>query len=333
MAIDFETLLAPATGDDRTGPDLAYDPERHLIEQAFEVSVSIDASGVVAAGRDIDWAAIVAAIVHQSDRTKDVWLAVYLCRAGARAKQLATIEVGVAFLAGLLETYWDDAHPRLEEYGFQGRKGACDTLTTFREFILPLQQVPLIDHPRLGRFNGHDFDRFHRNGEAEEGYSLFRAVLAEQGDALGLDETIARLDAIRDGLRRVDDVLVRNAGQDNGTNFKPVYDALAAIRVAANAFAPRSPDAAIMDAVAEDEGVPVEARRVGSASVRGRDDVARVLDLVIDYYRRHEPGSPVPLLLERAKAWVALDFMAILQDISPNSMDDAHKLLRTREPN
>ena len=45
MALDVETLLTAVSEDAPSGPDLAYDPERQEIEQAFESSVSIDASG------------------------------------------------------------------------------------------------------------------------------------------------------------------------------------------------------------------------------------------------------------------------------------------------
>jgi type VI secretion system protein ImpA len=64
--------------------------------------------------------------------------------------------------------------------------------------------------------------------------------------------------------------------------------------------------------------------------VRNRDDVARVLDLVLDYYRLHEPSSPVPMLVERARGWIGLDFMAVLEDIAPNAIGDAQAILRLR---
>jgi type VI secretion system protein ImpA len=170
MKLDLDRLLAPVPGDNPAGPDLAYDPQRHEIEQAFETSVSIDASGVVETG-EADWRAIIAAIAALSDRTKDVWLPVYLCRAGAQAGQLDAVAIGAQLLAGLLETFWADLHPRLEEYGVQGRKAACDTLAAHREFVGPLGRVALADHERLGRFTADDLVRFHRGGESEEGYA------------------------------------------------------------------------------------------------------------------------------------------------------------------
>jgi type VI secretion system protein ImpA len=55
--------------------------------------------------------------------------------------------------------------------------------------------------------------------------------------------------------------------------------------------------------------------------------VVRTLDQLIDYYRRREPGSPVPVALVRAKKWVGMDFLAVLRDISPESLDEVRKIL------
>ena len=69
-----------------------------------------------------------------------------------------------------------------------------------------------------------------------------------------------------------------------------------------------------------------------SGRVDTRDDVIRALDAINDYYRRREPSSPVPLVLERAKAWVNMDFMSVLKDISPDGVDEAIKVLMRRPP-
>ena len=126
--MELEELLAPVSEEEPCGPDLAYDPERGQLEQAFESSASIDTSGEASAAAEIDWRSIIAQIEAQSARTKDIWLAVYLCRAGARSGQLSVVETGAQYLAGLMERYWDNLHPQLEEYGFQGRKGPCESL-------------------------------------------------------------------------------------------------------------------------------------------------------------------------------------------------------------
>jgi len=330
MALDVQKLLAAIPGDNPVGPDLAYDPVRHHIEQAFDASVSIDASGVADSVADTDWRPIISAIVTQFDQTKDVWLAVYLCRAGVQAGRLGIVGIGAQALAGLLERYWPQVHPGLDEYGFQGRKGACDTLVTFREFVGPLGRATLVEHNRLGRFTAADLVRFHRGGETEEGYGLFRAAV-EEGLVEGLLDAKSALDLITDGFQRSDAVLVQHAGQDSGTNFAAVYALIADIQTAIVAFLP--PRVGAEDGVLElAEHDATTSTAAVHAEIRNRDDVIRQLALVIDYYSRNEPASPVPLLLERAKTWVALDFLSVLRDISPGAIDDARAILQARNP-
>ena len=43
---------------------------------------------------------------------------------------------------------------------------------------------------------------------------------------------------------------------------------------------------------------------------------------IIEYYKKNEPSSPVPVLLRRAKALVGADFMTIIKDMAPNGVEN-----------
>jgi type VI secretion system protein ImpA len=307
MAVELEQLIAPVSETDAVGPDLAYDPERQEIEQAFETSA--------ADGDSVDWRKIVQLIEKQSARTKDIWLAVYLCRAGARWGQIALVETGAAYLAALFERYWDVVHPTLDEYGFQGRKGPCEGLTRIAEFLGPLR--------------GMDFERFRTGAEAEDGYGLFRAALQDIGEGV-LSEVAGRLSRITASIRAVDAVLTAKAEGDTGANFSTAYEVLAELQRAILAFttAPAEPEEAAPESVA-DAAQPVAGPRLGGR-VESREDVLKGLDAIADYYRRKEPTSPVPMVLQRARDWVTADFMTVLQDIAPGGLDEARRVLVSR---
>jgi len=253
-------------------------------------------------------------------------------RAGAKSGQLDVVESGALMLAGLFENLWDHVHPQLEDYGFQGRKGPCESLTRLAEFLNPLRSVVLLEHQRLGRYSGADFDRFRVGGAAEPGYGMFRALLEETADE-DLAALAARVRGISDAIRRADAVLVANADGDTGTNFTPTYAALDEIAQGIESFLRKPAEGAADDASAEsaihyDEadanGGPLIAGRVNS-----RDDVVRALDAIAEYYARREPGSPVPFALRRAREWVTLDFLSVLEDIAPNSLEEARRVLVT----
>jgi type VI secretion system protein ImpA len=331
MAIDLETLLAPVSDEARAGPDLAYDPQRHAIEQAFEASVSIDASGIVDQRPDADWRQILDTIAALGARTKDVWLAVYFCRAAAEAGRLDQVELGVEFLGGLLDGYWEDMHPRLDEYGIEARKSAFDALASAPKFAGPLRRIVYADHARLGCITGEDIERFHRGGESEDGYGLFRAMLEDAGVRQALIHGAARIERIDAAFRAIDETLMARAGSRNATDFTPLYDVLVAQKLALRNFVP----APLAEANAPQTDADAEVPESGAmqpigGTVRSREDVLRLLELVLDYYRRHEPSSPVPMLIERARGWIGLDFMAVLEDIAPSALGDAQAILRVR---
>ncbi len=325
MAIDLDALTAPISEESPAGPDLSYEASRQEIEEAFERSVSDDN----ATAADTDWRDIIRKIVAQAAETRDVCLPIYLMRAGASAGDLETVEDGAQLLAGLFEQQWPTVHPQLDDYGFQGRKGPCESLTRIGEFLNPLRNVVLLEHPRLGSYTGADFDRFRNNGDSENGYGMFRALLAETEDD-ALNEIIARVTGIADAVRRADGVLVVNAGDDTGTNFQPTYDAFAEIAKGVASFL-RTPSALVDDDDAGSSGGDDDESSGSGGSIGGRvnsrQDVLRALDAVAEYYARKEPASPVPFALRRAREWVSLDFLAVLEDIAPGSLDEARRVL------
>lgn len=324
---DIDDLLAPVSHDDPAGPNLDDAAERQQIVIAFD-AVAADADA------DVDWRAIVGLIEAESAKTKDLWLAVYLARAGARLGRLDLVQRGCDYLAGLVELYWETVHPTLDDLGFQGRRGPCESLTHIGPFLGPLQRMPVISHPRLGSFSAEDMRRFSVDGETADGYGLFRAALAD----IESDELAAIVGSIRQttsAIRRVDAALVANAGSDTGVNFAPTYDVLDTMLSTLARFADIGGNN-----LGDDEGqeetdassacndgagrVPAPAR---AGSIESREDVERAIDAVIDYYRRREPGSPVPVALSRARRWVTMDFLAVLEDIVPDSVRDAQRVL------
>ncbi|MGP6219195.1 ImpA family type VI secretion system protein, partial [Pseudomonas paraeruginosa] len=57
-----------------------------------------------------------------------------------------------------------------------------------------------------------------------------------------------------------------------------------------------------------------------SGEIGNREDVLRQLDRLLEYYVRHEPSSPVPVLLKRAKTLVTADFAEIVRNLIPDGI-------------
>jgi len=326
---ELDTLLRPISEASPAGADLTYDEQRQAIVRAFDTS----ASGEPQSGDEIDWQQILREVEAQCELTRDIWLPVYMARAGARAGNLEAVERGALYLAALCETYWETMHPQIEDGDFQERRSACESLTSIGGFIGPLRRIPLLEHPRFGRFSGADIEDFARDGDGAEGYGMFRSAL-DEADAEEVAATAERLGRIREALVRVDVALCEYGGGAGGVSFQPLYAVLDSVRSGLSAFTGLQP----VDAASAEEqdrtGAPggtAEAARVGlPGRIDSRADVIRALDAAIDYYRRREPASPVPVALSRAKSWVEMDFLAILEDIAPESLGDARRVLTSQ---
>ena len=337
MEIDVGLLVSPVSEDDAVGADMDYHPARHAIQQAFVRPETVNSEGQRIEPPEVDWRGVIRLIVEQFGQTKDIWLATYLCRAGAQAGQLEVVVAGAEALAGLLDRYWDVVHPTLDEVGLPGRKAPCDALAHQGEFLGPLERVPLISHPRLGAYSGLDLERFRQNAESEDGYGFFRNLLAETGDAplaLARDQ----LAAIEGALRRADAIFTDRAAGGPSPNFKLTYALLARLIQAASAFVTTDPAPASVEtggegAMESDPSAAIGESARSSGSINSRDDIIRAIDAICDYYKRREPSSPVPMVLQRAREWVTLDFMSLLEDIAPDSLSDVRRVLSRRTEN
>jgi type VI secretion system protein ImpA len=328
--LDVESLLRPVSEDNPAGEDLDHAPERAELSSAFEVDVSFDDEGNEVRSPDPDWRKVLKNIESQFARTRDIWLAVALCRAGARSGAIETVSVGAQVLAGLLEQFWDTAYPHAPDDDLQMRKAPLDWLADRSEFLAPLERTVLLRHARFGVYTATDFERFRAEGDKAKDVGLFRAALKETGEPV-LAEALTHVERIEDGTAPGRSAFAAHPPGQPAPNFKSAYETLTRMRGAVAAFTQSGGSVPATEAGAGADAPQAGAQGAPGAAVGGgppgrvesREDVVRGLDAVIDYYARKEPTSPVPLVLQRAKAWVELDFLGLLNDIAPDAIDSA----------
>ncbi len=68
------------------------------------------------------------------------------------------------------------------------------------------------------------------------------------------------------------------------------------------------------------------------APLRHRADVLHALDALCRYFAQHEPCHPAPILLERARRWVSMDYLDVLRDFAPEAAEQAERLRGPSHP-
>jgi type VI secretion system ImpA family protein len=341
--LDLEELLAPIEGDKRVGIDPEDDSssERFDINKAFDVSIS-DVPSDDGQGKKHDWVATSKQIYDYFGTSKDIWLSVYLARAGALGKRLDVVCLGIACLKGLLERYWVDLYPTIEELGLIGRVTPCNSLLGQSSFLKPLQDVTILNDRRFGSFSAADLIRY---GSDETGQDSFRAALDAAGPE-ALERVIGQYGQIKQDLRDIDALFDANSTDEDGTylgqgpNFAALYSVLDECVSAIRRYLPGD-DGSLEtdqdgDGHADPDGASSSSSETGSGralsgQIETRQDVIKAINLICDYYVRKEPGSPVPMALERAKSWVGKSFLDVMTDLSPDSLEKIREVLTVRE--
>lgn len=66
--------------------------------------------------------------------------------------------------------------------------------------------------------------------------------------------------------------------------------------------------------------------------INSRDDVVKCLDLVVAFYDRTEPSSPIPHLARRVRRMVHMDFVELMEDLAPSGLKEFRLLAGVPDP-
>ena len=159
-----------------------------------------------------------------------------------------------------------------------------------------------------------------------------RATAAEQPEALAV--LAHDVEGARAALGALEQALGARVGANGagvrftalGTFLGRVAATLAAAQPDAQPDAPAEAETRDMAQPTADPPRPAAAPPAEAAAVPGRigsrKDVERCLDLIIDFYERTEPSSPIPHLARRMRKMVPMNFLELMEEIAPSGMKE-----------
>lgn len=331
--LDSDSLLRPVTEADPAGPNLEYDAAFAELERAMAGKPEQQIGNVLIPAEEPSWNEVRRLAVELLVRTKDLRIACPLVRALAAKHGLAGLSEGLSLVRGLLERYWEGIHPRLDPDDDNDPTIRVNSLTALcdPESIQALRAAPLFVSRTFGPVSARDCLAIGQtNGETPrlDSASIDGAFVEIAVESLG--ELVGSAEGVLAHLQGIEQTFERHVGsrgpdmsrlqqfiQQILKFLRPRYDARRAESGAVPAGADGAPSA---------NGAPLSVAATGAAlsgDVRSRDEVVRALDKICEYYRRYEPSSPVPLLIERCKRLVSMDFLDILRDLAPDGLSQA----------
>lgn len=340
-------VLLQSKGDDApSGENLEYDPaftDMELAAQPGEESVVGDET---IAATDPDYREVQKKALEVLERSHDLRAAVFLGDALLHSEGLTGFADVTTYLRGCLEQFWDTCHPELDEddgdptmriNAIQDLCGQPDGMAGPSPVYRSVRRAPLSESRGFGRFSYRDI-------EVAEGQITAPSDMEHVPDTATVsaafqdsdDEVIAaRLTAIETAAENVLAISAvfdeKTPGQ--GPDLGPLIKLLQQIGKRLREYGELGGDAAAdggAEEVEADTDVAASAATGGRAApaapgaINSPADVSNALDRIISYYRRAEPSSPLPIMLERCKKLVGADFLTIMNDMAPRGVENVH---------
>lgn len=336
--IDLVELLKPVSEDRPCGEDLEYAPEFLALLELARGKAAQEMGDSVRPAQDPPWPKVREAAEALMLTTKDLRVASVLHRALMKTDEAAGLASSLSLIAGLLDRYWEYLYPMLdaeEDNDPTFRINALVAALAGEDALAMLRTLPLVESRQFGRYSLRSYriacgvlkieDADGGSEEHEQDLAKIESASADMGIE-GLQSVSASLRTGADALDSIQKVLL-----ERGDGIPAELTALAAELKDMRAFL----DSQLTrlgvgheDHVSEFDSADGQSITSGSGpgvsgEIRSRGDVTRTLDRICDYYRRVEPSSPVPMLLERAQRLVDKDFMTILRDLAPAGVTEA----------
>lgn len=310
---------------------------------------------------NIDWSDILAQSADLAQTGRDLRLLVIVARALANAEGFDGLAQGLGLLTSTVEGYWDSVHPTLRESP-SPREAATRRINSLFQLenaenglLCDLEFTVVLSPRGLGSITVGDLcaGGMTRNqaqnempsglGEKEVAELMARyearvsrvttgcrAQAVERPDDMA--SLVQSIEAARAALSAFETALTARVAENGvGVKFKELDKLLSRALVpltAAQGQAIQGAAASEVTAMAEPFAAPSTNGAHPPAgggipgSVNSRRDVERCLDMIIDFYERTEPSSPIPHLARRMRKMVPMNFLQLMEEIAPSGMKE-----------
>ena len=330
--INVEDLLKPVPGDKPCGEDFTYHPAFQNLETLARGKPETQFS----AAEEPEWKEVRDAAIEVLSQSKHLNAAVILTQALLKIGALEGLGDGLGVVRGLTEMYWPDVYPKLDPDDNNDPTERLNILNNLAspKFVLQVTELVICNSPSMGRITLRQIreakdkpDKGAGQAGAAAGPDMkqIEAAFRDAGPEPA-KVTLGLAEVALGHAQSIETSLDTTLGAGRGVNFEPLLKALTEIKQFVEPYSSAG-EAVQADgdgsASSADAGAPVAAPRgpAMSGTIQSRADVVKALDLICDFYRQNEPSSPVPLILQRAQRLVDKDFLTIMNDLTPDALN------------
>lgn len=333
--LDAGVLLAEISPGNPCGDDVEYDPDFLELELAVHGKPDAQYGQTVVAATPPDWKAAQALSLALLAKSHDVRVAGHLSRALLHRQGFSGLAEGLTLIEQMLEQRWDHLYPQLDPDDDNDPTARINALAVLAAagMLVDVRDAPLVMSPVGEIVRLRDIEYATGDAPVPDGVAALPLASIDAIIAGARDAAAAVRDALleaRQSNTRIETLLTEKVGAAQSIDLSPLSKLLSH---AASFIGERIGTAPADEASAQPADQPagpgaasVSAFNAPSGEVNSREDVIRSIERICAYYARHEPSSPVPLLLARARRLVDKSFMEILEDLAPDGLGQARQV-------
>ena len=329
--VDIDSLVQELS-DSPCGPSLDYDPAFLELDQAALGKPEVQYGNTITPAVPPEWKVVKKLALELLARSRDLRVALPLTRALLALHGTPGFADGIRLVERMLDERWDSVHPQLDPDDDNDPMLRINSLATLADaagIIRELKETPFLQLPGLGPLSIRLLDIANGELALPPGQPLITVAsitaAAADADPQRLQEALDAAGRAYVSAANIEVLLVRHVGSAQALNLDLLTRNLKRMRDFLASLAPAPADAPLPEADVQDHGAaPVGAGPLKAPAMTGeinsRTDVVKMLDKMLSYYEKHEPSSPVPMLLQRAKRLAPKNFFDIMKDLAPDSV-------------
>jgi len=293
-----------------------------------------------------DWRSVKKQANEFLKKTRDLKLLSIFAQSVLNTEGIIKFEQCLNGIAQLVESQWTLFYPLLDEDDGDPleRISALGHLSDKTFIVKTLKSIPIIQSKVLGNITLHLIDRASDPSTTKKDSDLDIAQVKGVFKDSDSDEILQIYNAVNQSvthLNTINQTFIAQAGNEYNVNFDVTTDVLTHLATTIKKYG--NVQEKVIEAVAESNNdeqlsntssqstvseTTMKTPAFDSADMKltSRQDVERCFDLICNYYNEFEPSSPIPVLVNRSKKLVNLDFLAIVKDIFPDALDQVQKL-------
>lgn len=344
MSIEIDSFLKEIDAEKPCGDNLEYDPDFINLEQAIKGKAEQQVGDTIQEAEPPNWKEVLKGAEQLLGRSHDLRVIVFYLRALMALEGCSGLALGLELIQKSTETFWKDIHPQLDpddDNDPTERVNILMSLCDFETFLKPFQHAPLVQSQAIGKFCLRDIrqaEEQENSNETDEDVPELSSINAafQDCDAEQLLNTEKFLASSAQSLNDLENFVTEQVGVGSAPSFTELRQLLKESHQIVSEWIENrglneSEGGETIEGGTEGvEGASASGSKAPAASgvtaINNNEDVRKVLKLVCDYYKKHEPSSPVPILLHRVIRLVGKDFMEIMKDMAPNGVEQVEFL-------